>query len=96
MSAPVIISEIRPSRLEPISPSVSEVYMGMDFGAGDSCTQFHQIQLVKPSKPCGEAELDILKLRAGAVMPMSSVPELKIEKIETAYRCLSLIRHRLA
>lgn len=83
MSAPVIISEIRPSRLEPISPSVSEVYMGMDFGAGDSCTQFHQVQLVKPCKPCGEAELDILKLRAGAVMPMSSVPELKIEKIET-------------
>lgn len=81
MSAPVIISEIRPSRLEPISPSVSEVYMGMDFGAGDSCTQLHQVQLVKPCKPCGEDELDILKMSVGAVMPMSSVPELKIETV---------------
>ena len=80
MSAPVIISEIRPSRLEPISPSASEVYIGIDFGAGDSCTKFHQVQLVKPCKP----ELDILKLRVGSVMPMSSVPEIKIEKIYTA------------
>ena len=80
MSAdPVIISGIKPSRLIPLEPSVSEIHLGMDFGAGDSCTQFHQIQLVKPSKPGGEAELDILKLRVGAVMPMSSVPELKIE-----------------
>lgn len=84
MSAPVIISEIRPSRLEPISPAVSEVYMGMDFGAGDSCTQLQQVQLEKPCKPCKEAELDILKMRVGDVMPMSSVPELKIEKIDTA------------
>ena len=81
MSAPVIISEIRASSLIPLEPSVSEVHIGMDFGAGDSSTQFHQVQLVKPSKPGGEAELDILKLRVGAVMPMSSVPELKIETV---------------
>lgn len=82
MSAdPVIISGIRPSRLIPLEPSVSEVHVGVDFGAGDSCTQFHQIQVVNPCKPCGEAELDILKLRVGAVMPMSSVPELKIETV---------------
>lgn len=85
MSAdPVIISGVKPSCLIPLEPSVSEIHFGVDFGAGDSYTQFHQIQIVKPFNPCKqcrESELDILKLRTGAVMPISSVPELKIEMV---------------
>lgn len=75
-AAPVIISGVRPSSLVPLEPSVSEVQIGMDFGSGAS---FSQISFVKPA---GSPDIDILKTRM-QVMPMSAVPELKIEHAVT-------------
>lgn len=74
--APVIISGVRPSSLVPLKPSVSEVHIGMDFGSGAS---FSQISFVKPD---GSLDVDILKTGM-QVMPMSDVPELKIENAVT-------------
>ena len=79
-SCPVIISDIKPSCLIPIEPQSSDAHVGIDWGAGDSCTQFYQIQVLNPRKPCGDAEPDVLKTRVGSWAPMSSVPHLKIDK----------------
>lgn len=78
-SCPVIISDIKPSCLIPIEPQASDAHAGIDWGAGDSCAQSYQIQVLNPRKPCGGAEPDVLKTRAGSWAPMSSVPHLKID-----------------
>lgn len=75
-ATPVIISGVRPSSLVPLEPSVSEVHIGMDFGSGAS---FSQISLVKPDSG---PDVDILNTSM-RVMPMSSIPELKIEHAGT-------------
>ena len=70
---PVIISGVRTSSLVPIEPSVSEVHIGMDFC---SCDSFSQISFVKSD---GISDVDHLLSTRGQVIPMSSIPEIKIE-----------------
>ena len=75
-AAPVIISGVRPSSLVPLEPSVSEVHIGMDFGSETSS----QISFVKTDI---SPDVDRLLSTRMQVMPMSSIPELKIEPAVT-------------